>query len=69
MPGGKPAGQRCIQLDGQDRCQLFGHPSRPTVCRSLQASVEMCGGHREHAMQWLGRLESLTEPPPPALDR
>jgi hypothetical protein len=58
----KPAGVRCIQLDDALRCRIFGHPNRPAVCASLRPSVDMCGDHREHAMQWLGRLERETAP-------
>lgn len=60
MPGGKPAGERCIQLDEYCRCRLFGDPARPAVCASLRPTAEMCGDGREHAMAWLGRLERLT---------
>lgn len=60
MPNGKPAGVRCIQLDDGNRCMIFGKPERPAVCESLQASAEMCGDSREHAMHFLARLESLT---------
>ena len=60
MPQGKPAGVRCIQLDAQDRCMLFGDPRRPAVCSSLQPSIEMCGADRAQAMRFLDRLEHLT---------
>lgn len=60
MPGGKPAGTRCIQLDEARRCRLFGAPARPAVCASLSPTAEMCGDGREHAMAWLARLERLT---------
>ncbi|HYD76185.1 YkgJ family cysteine cluster protein [Ramlibacter sp.] len=60
MPAGKPAGMRCVQLDGEDRCKLFGHPSRPAVCSSLRPQAEMCGDTREHALHYLRRLEALT---------
>ncbi|MBS0545559.1 MAG: YkgJ family cysteine cluster protein [Proteobacteria bacterium] len=60
MPQGKPAGVRCIQLDGHDHCKLFGDQRRPAVCGSLQPSVEMCGDSREAAIIWLARLERLT---------
>lgn len=75
MPQGKPAGVRCVQLDAQDRCQIFGDPRRPAVCGSLQPSPEMCGDSRQQAMSWLGGLEAATNPasatapaspPPPA---
>jgi len=62
MPGGKPAGVRCVQLDDADRCRLFGDPQRPTVCSSLTPSADMCGNRREVAMAWLERLELATTP-------
>lgn len=62
MPGGKPAGVRCAQLDSQDACRLFGHASRPAVCGSLQPSTEMCGQSPAQALQWLTRLETITRP-------
>lgn len=62
MENGKPAGMRCIQLDGDDRCRLFGDPRRPAVCGSLQPSPEMCGKDREHALRFLSRLEAMTSP-------
>lgn len=62
MPKGKPAGVRCIQLDEEERCRIFGHPDRPTVCRSLQPSQTMCGESREQALTWLGWLERETAP-------
>ena len=62
MPQGKPAGVRCIQLDAQDRCMLFGDPRRPAVCGSLQPTIEMCGADRAQAMRFLDELEVLTHP-------
>lgn len=62
MEGGKPAGVRCIQLDAANRCRLFGRPERPAFCGGLQPSAEMCGATREHALQWLARLEQATSP-------
>lgn len=60
MPNGKPAGERCVQLDEALRCLLFAHPDRPAVCASLKPSIEMCGDNREQALNFLQRLESLT---------
>lgn len=60
MPDGKPAGVRCVQLDEQQRCRLFGHPDRPAVCASLQPSPAMCGTSREEALAGLARLEQQT---------
>lgn len=62
MPQGKPAGVRCIQLDIENRCMIFGKPERPAFCASLQPSLEMCGNNREQAMIWLTNLEQLTKP-------
>jgi hypothetical protein len=62
MPDGKPAGVRCVQLDMQNRCMIFGKPERPAFCASLQPSAEMCGNNREQAMMWLTNLETLTKP-------
>lgn len=67
MERGKPAGVRCIQLDDEDRCRLFGDPRRPVVCGSLAASEEMCGDRREFAMTFLDRLERLTTSAPVSL--
>ena len=62
MPTGKPAGVRCIQLEADDRCKIFGQPERPAVCGSLQPSEMMCGESREQAMRWLGWMEAETAP-------
>lgn len=65
MPGGKPAGMPCVQLDTQRRCRIFGQPERPAVCGQLQASLEMCGPQDDAGMfarRYLMRLELLTQP-------
>jgi uncharacterized protein len=59
-PLGKPAGVRCVQLDQDNRCRIFGRPERPAVCGSLRAAPDMCGSNRAHAMQYLMHLEQLT---------
>ena len=61
MANGKPAGERCVQLTADNRCKLFGWPDRPTVCCSLRPSMEMCGNNNLAAMEYLSRLESLTQ--------
>ena len=58
MPKGKPAGVRCIQLDDDHRCLLYGKPERPTVCIDFKAETLTCGESREEAMFLLSRLES-----------
>lgn len=62
MPGGKPAGVRCVQLTEDNRCKLFGKPERPKVCLSLRASNEQCGKNFEEASEFLTHLEELTRP-------
>lgn len=62
MPHGKPAGVRCVQLDDEDRCRVFGLPERPAVCASLQPHRDMCGERAGHALAWLAQLEQATQP-------
>ncbi len=62
MPDGKPANTKCVQLDDNMRCRIFGHPDRPHVCSSLQPSAELCCDSREQAITWLLKLEELTLP-------
>jgi len=60
MPQGKPAGERCVQLDVQNHCRLFGQSERPAVCGSFAASADTCGNSSEEAMQTLAELEAAT---------
>lgn len=62
MPGGKPAGVRCVHLDETWRCGLFGDPRRPQCCSDFQAEPDFCGNDREEAIIILGRLEELSRP-------
>jgi Fe-S-cluster containining protein len=62
MPQGKPAGVRCVQLDADNGCRIFGQPERPAVCGGLQPSIEMCGRNQQHAIRWLSQLEAATSP-------
>ncbi len=62
MPGGKPAGVRCVQLTADNRCALFGRPERPAVCASLRPSPEMCGRDAAEALAILTELELATRP-------
>jgi hypothetical protein len=62
MPHGKPAGARCVQLSDDLRCAIFGHATRPACCAGLQASDEMCGDSREHAMRWIALMDAMTRP-------
>lgn len=60
MPNGKPAGMRCIQLNEQNLCRLFGQPERPKVCSSFQAEPDICGDSSEQAIKIITELELLT---------
>jgi Fe-S-cluster containining protein len=62
MPQGKPAGDRCVQLDEANACRIFGQPERPAVCGQLRPSAEMCGANATAAMVWLTSLERATAP-------
>jgi len=60
MPKGKKAGQRCVQLDTNNLCKLFGKASRPTVCSQFSASEDVCGSNNAQAMWRITQLEALT---------
>ena len=60
MPNGKAAGVRCVQLDTEGLCKIFGQPERPAVCSSLKATASMCGANASEAMVYLTELERLT---------
>lgn len=60
MPQGKPAGIRCVQLNEQNLCRLFGLPGRPQVCLEFTPIRSICGETDSFAMQQLSLLESMT---------
>ena len=60
MPGGKPAGVRCLHLDAANRCLLFGRPERPDVCGRLRPEPAMCGTNRDEALANIVWLERAT---------
>jgi len=63
MPGGKPAGVRCVNLDPVTFfCRIWNTPEYPEVCRNLRPEPQMCGASREEAMVNLTELERLTDP-------
>jgi hypothetical protein len=62
MPGGKPAGVRCANLDDLSRCKIHGRSDYPAVCASFAPSAEMCGSSYADAADYLGRLERATAP-------
>lgn len=60
MPGGKPAGVRCVQLDDDNLCRLFGDPRRPAVCHCFDYDPELCGDNRDSALQRIAAWEAAT---------
>jgi len=62
MLDGKPAGVRCVQLTVDNRCLLFGLPSRPLVCQTLRPTHEMCGDTDAEAFIRIAQLEAATRP-------
>ena len=62
MPEGKPAGVRCVHLQDDLRCQLFGDERRPTACAAFVPEPEVCGGDRSEALTNLRMLELVSEP-------
>lgn len=60
MPQGKAADERCVQLDDNNLCRLFGKPERPEVCRQFSADRFVCGDSREEALLLLTDLEHST---------
>lgn len=62
MPGGKPAGERCVQLDEHNRCRLYGLAERPAVCDRLRPAPDICGASAAEAMALIAALELATGP-------
>jgi Fe-S-cluster containining protein len=62
MPGGKPAGVRCVQLLPDLRCALFGRPERPAFCATLRPAEDMCGADRAEALARIAAWETATRP-------
>jgi Fe-S-cluster containining protein len=60
MPEGKVAGERCIQLNAKNLCELFGLPERPKVCADFGAESWVCGDTDEQALIILTDLERNT---------
>ena len=61
MPGGKPAGVRCVQLSADNQCHVYNHPDRPKVCEQFEASEETCGSSQAEALRLLAELEANTQ--------
>ncbi|MCE9680498.1 YkgJ family cysteine cluster protein [Shewanella sp. AS1] len=61
MPQGKPAGVRCIQLDENNLCRIFGKPERPLLCDRFTAEPDVCGESTEEALWLITSLEAATQ--------
>jgi uncharacterized protein len=62
MPHGKPAGVRCVNLDAELRCRLWGTPEYPAVCRGFPPTPDACGEDAAQALSLLTELERRTRP-------
>ncbi|MCE2573521.1 YkgJ family cysteine cluster protein [Motilimonas eburnea] len=60
MEQGKPAGVRCVQLNDDNLCRLFGQPERPQVCLDFKPCSIVCGDSNEVALVNLNELERNT---------
>jgi hypothetical protein len=64
MPGGKPAGVLCVNLDARGLCGLWGTDEYPEVCHAFKPEPMVCGGSAAEAMVLLTVLERETAPAP-----
>lgn len=62
MPGGKPEGVRCVNLDEGNKCRVWGTAEYPEVCRDFRPMLEVCGETREDALALIAELERRTRP-------
>jgi len=60
MPQGKPAGERCANLNDRNACTLYGKAGRPTFCLGWQPMPEVCGQGFKEAMTHITALEQAT---------
>ena len=61
MPQGKPAGVRCIQLNDDNLCKIFGKSERPELCGRFAATEDVCGTTNEEALWLISSLEAATQ--------
>lgn len=62
MPGGKPAGVRCVNLRADNTCSIYGQKNYPRVCAIFKTDPQACGDNFSQAMSRLSKLESQTDP-------
>lgn len=61
MPEGKRAGERCVHLDDDHLCRLFGDHRRPACCNGFQAEELFCGRDFVEGIAILSALEAETK--------
>lgn len=61
MPNGKAAGERCVHLNADKLCDIFGKPERPALCGQFKAEPEFCGSNFEEAIQLITNIEQLSQ--------
>ncbi len=62
MPGGKPGGVRCVNLDEHGLCTIWNTPDYPSACRNFTPTPEFCGSTNEEAMSILRAFDKATTP-------
>jgi hypothetical protein len=62
MPGGKPAGVHCVNLDDAGLCRVWNTPDYPEVCRKFAPQRWVCGDSAEEALRLIAALERDTRP-------
>jgi Fe-S-cluster containining protein len=60
MPQGKLGGDRCVQLNDDNLCRIFGDPSRPAICNRFTPQLDACGTTNAEAYFLLSRMERAT---------
>ncbi|WP_114417791.1 YkgJ family cysteine cluster protein [Marinospirillum perlucidum] len=60
-PQGKKAGLRCVHLNQELLCDLFGQAARPRACADFHFDTSVCGQQREEALDNIQWLEEATE--------
>lgn len=60
MEKGKPANTRCVQLNDDNLCKLFGQPERPKVCHDFKACPDICSTSNAQALINIEELERVT---------
>lgn len=60
MENGKPANTRCIQLNDDNLCKLFGKAERPKVCHDFKACPDICATTTQQALLNIEELERIT---------